>query len=61
MYRLAFYDPVRLGQDVEEELQHGGFFFEPNLVVVPSITRQNMEKATAQLVNQAGLGLLVAE
>jgi hypothetical protein len=39
----------------------GGILFEPNLVVVPAITRQNMEKAAAQLAKQAALGSLVAE
>ena len=60
-YRLMFYDSVRLGQDIEDELQRGGVFFEPNLVVVPTVTRQNMNKAAAQLVKQARLGSLVAE
>jgi hypothetical protein len=60
-YRLMFYDPVRLGQDIEEELRRGGVFFEPNLVVVPTVTRQDMENAAEQLVKQARLGSLVAE
>jgi hypothetical protein len=60
-YRLMFYDPVRLGQDIEDELQRGGVFFEPNPVVVPTVTRQNMDKAAARLVRQARLGWLVAE
>jgi hypothetical protein len=60
-YQLTFYDPARLGQDIEEVLQRGGIFFEPNLVVVPAVTRQNMEKAATQLVKQASLGSLVAE
>jgi hypothetical protein len=60
-YRLTFYAPTRLGQEIEEELQRGGFFFEPNLVVVPTVTRQNMEKAAAQLVEQGSLGSLVPE
>jgi hypothetical protein len=60
-YRLTFYDPARLGQDIEDELQRGGVYFEPNLVVVPAVTRQNMEKAAAQLMKQARLGSLVAE
>jgi hypothetical protein len=60
-YRLTFYDPARLGQDIENELQRGGVYFEPNLVVVPAVTRQNMEKAAARLMKQARLGSLVAE
>jgi hypothetical protein len=35
-YRLIFYDPVRLGQTIEDELQRGEAFFEPNLIVVRS-------------------------
>lgn len=33
-YRIAFYDPVRLSQEIQEEIHRGGVFFEPNLVVV---------------------------
>jgi hypothetical protein len=61
LYRLMFYDPTRLSQDIDDELQRGGVFFEPNLVVVPTVNRQNMEKAAAQLVQHARLGSLVAE
>ena len=34
-YRLNFYDPVRLGQEIESELHRRTAFFEPNLVVIP--------------------------
>ena len=60
-YRLTFYDPARLGQDIEEALRNGGIFFEPNLVVVPAVTPQNMEEAAVQLVKQASAGSLLAE
>ena len=52
-YRLNFYDPVRLGQEVDDELQRGRVFFEPNLVIVQSVTRSEMEKA-AELMTQSG-------
>jgi hypothetical protein len=61
VYRLVFYDPVRLGRDIGDEMQRCGVFFEPNLIVVPTVTRQNMEKAATLLVNQAHLGSLVPE
>jgi hypothetical protein len=37
-YRLSFYDPVRLGQEIQSEFERGSIFFEPNLVVVKSVT-----------------------
>ena len=45
-FELLFYDPVRLAQDVEEELRHAPFVFESNLVVIPSVTVENMARAT---------------
>ena len=60
-YRLNFYDPVRLRQDIEEELQRGNIFFEPNVVVVQSVTRRNMEKAAALLVQSGSASSLVAD
>jgi hypothetical protein len=44
-YSLTFYDPVRLRQDVEAELNSAPAFFEPNLVIVPAVTRKHIESA----------------
>jgi len=60
-YRLSFYDPARLGQEVDADIQRGGVFFEPNIVVIPSLTRSNMEDAVAQLVESGGVNSLIAE
>jgi hypothetical protein len=60
-YRINFYEPVRLAQDIEAELERGSLFFEPNLVVVPSVTRQNMETAVEFLVQSGIVSSLVAE
>jgi hypothetical protein len=49
-YALTFYDPTRLSQDIEEELRRGVEFFEPNLVVVRSITRAQIESSVAAIV-----------
>jgi hypothetical protein len=49
-YRLHFFDPARLGQEIQDELECGRVFFEPNLVVVQSVTKANMERAAALLV-----------
>lgn len=60
-YRLNFYDPVRLGQEIESELERGGVFFEPNLVIVRSVTRVDMQRAAEQLVQSDQLALLISE
>jgi hypothetical protein len=60
-YRINFYEPVRLAQEIEGELKRGSPFFEPNLVVVPSVTRQHMETAVEFLVQPGQLSSLVAE
>jgi hypothetical protein len=44
-YPVTFYDPVRLAQDIAEELRAGAVFFERNLLVVPAVTRTHMEAA----------------
>lgn len=52
-YRLNFYDVVRLSQEIESELDRTGVFFEPNLVIVKTVTRSDMERA-AELLTQSG-------
>jgi hypothetical protein len=56
---LNFYDPVRLGQEIESELDRGGVFFEPNLVIVRSVTRANMERAAALLTESGQVASLL--
>lgn len=60
-YRLNFYDAVRLGQEIESELQNGEMFFEPNLVVIRSVTRVEMERAIEQLVRSGLVASLTSE
>jgi hypothetical protein len=60
-YQITFYDPVRLRQTVEDELQSESVFFEPNLVVVPAVTRENMEKAIDFLIQSGGVSSLSPE
>jgi hypothetical protein len=59
-YRLSFYDAARLRQEIESEFQRGSIFFEPNLVVLPAVTRQNMEKAIDTLIRTRAIGALSA-
>ena len=60
-YRINFYDPVRLGQSIEDELKRDRAFFEPNLVVVQSVTRANMERAAALLAHSSLAAAFVEE
>jgi hypothetical protein len=49
-FKLFFYDPVRLAQDLENGLARGAVCIaEPGLVVVPRVTREYMQKAVNQL------------
>jgi hypothetical protein len=56
----VLYDPVRLRQEIESELERGEVFFEPNLVIIQSVTRANMERAAALLVESGQIAALVA-
>lgn len=60
-YRLNFYDPARLGQEIDAEIQRRRVFFEPNLVVIPTLTRASMESAVAALIDSGGVISLIAE
>jgi hypothetical protein len=60
-YRLNFYDVVRLSQEIESELDRGSIFFEPNLVVVKSVTGSHMEQAARQLAESSLVKFLVAD
>ncbi len=45
-YQLCFYDPVRLEQDLQEEVKSGrGYFAELNLILLPEVTTENIRKA----------------
>ena len=58
-YRLNFYDPVRLSQEIESELERGAVFFEPNLVIVRSVTKSDMQQA-AEVLAQSGQAVTLA-
>jgi len=60
-FQLNFYAPVRLGQDIESELERGVIFFAPNLVVVKSVTGSNMEQAAQQLAESDQVKFLVPD
>lgn len=52
-YRVNFIDPVRLGQDLESEAESGSLYLaEPGMIVVPSVTKELIQKAVDGLVTQ---------
>ena len=49
VFELTFYDPVRLSQGIEDEHKSGKIgFVERGLIVVPEVTKQNIELAIEQ-------------
>ncbi len=60
-FRLTFYDPVRLSQEIESELERGSAFFEPNLVIVRSVTKSDMRQAAEMLAQSGQTATLVPE
>jgi hypothetical protein len=52
-YALFFVDPARLQQELKDSEAGGqAYFAEPNLVVLPQVTRSHIEKAVEGLVKQ---------
>jgi len=52
-YSIAFYDPIRLQQTIDDDIRLGRpCFAEPGLVVVPEVTREAMEAAVRELVTE---------
>jgi len=50
---LTFYDPARLAQEIESELGEGkSGFIEQGLIVIPEVTKENIEKAIQQAKNE---------
>jgi len=60
-YLLNFYDAVRIGQEITSELERGGMFFEPNLLIIPSVTRAEMERAVELLMRSRQVASLIPE
>ncbi|CCE02264.1 hypothetical protein [Bradyrhizobium sp. STM 3809] len=60
-YRLNVYDPARVGQEIQSDLERGRPFFEPNLVIVKSVTRVAIEQAVHELVRSGRAAELIEE
>jgi hypothetical protein len=49
-YQLFFIDPVRLGQELQSNIDSGRLYFaEPNLIVLPEVTTEGIRKAVEGL------------
>jgi hypothetical protein len=53
-YKVTFYEPTRLAQDIERELQNRSFYLESNVLVIPSVTRAHIQKAVEAVVRVGG-------
>jgi hypothetical protein len=52
-YLVNFINPVRLSQDLEEEIKSGrAYFTEPGLIVLPEVTRTAILSAVKSLWNE---------
>ena len=49
---VEVYDPVRLAQSVTSDMARLGRFTARRLLVVPSVTRENIESAVSALVGE---------
>jgi hypothetical protein len=58
---VSFWDPVRLKQDLENALKGGNVCLaEPALIIVPSVTREYMERAVGELFRNGYFDRLLA-
>lgn len=52
-YPVCFYDIVRLQQDLQQEVEDGDpYIAEAGLIVLPEVTKENMEKAVGCLAEE---------
>lgn len=58
IYKLNFYDPIRLAQEIADELITQDVFIENNLLVIKSVDRLNMQNAIKYLIHSKKLCLL---
>lgn len=51
VYTFNFYDPVRLNQTIQDDLDSHQFFFYENMVVIPSVNIKNIEYFINDIIN----------
>lgn len=58
---LAFFDPVRLAQELDAEVASGrSCVAEPALIVIPQVTRANMARSVIELYESGYFDALIA-
>ena len=61
-YPVYFSDPVRLQQDLMEQVENGEpCFAEPGLIILPEVTLENINKAVQYLYQQRFFAFLKPE
>ncbi|MEU4116520.1 hypothetical protein AB0F71_18755 [Kitasatospora sp. NPDC028055] len=56
-FDLTIYDPVRLAQEISDEVSVGGYFAMANVLVVPAVTRAEVSRAVEDLARVGFCGL----
>ncbi|MGB8809287.1 MAG: hypothetical protein WCD17_07975 [Acinetobacter calcoaceticus] len=51
IYTFNFYDPIRLNQTIEDDLNSNQYFFYENLVVLPKVNLRNIEKFIEDIID----------
>ncbi|MBJ9704484.1 hypothetical protein [Acinetobacter calcoaceticus] len=51
LYTFNFYDPIRLKQNIEDDLRSDQYFFCENLVVLPKVNLRNIEKFIEDIID----------
>ncbi|WP_447508176.1 hypothetical protein [Acinetobacter lactucae] len=51
LYTFNFYDPIRLNQTIENDLNSNQYFFCENLVVLPKVNLKNIEKFIEDIID----------
>ena len=51
IYTFNFYDPIRLNQTIEDDLNLNQYFFYENIVVLPKVNLRNIEKFIEDIID----------
>lgn len=51
IYTFNFYDPIRLNQTIEDDLNLNQYFFYENMVVLPKVNLRNIEKFIENIIS----------
>lgn len=56
-FNLTIYDPVRLAQEIADEISSGGYLALSNVLVVPAVTKAEVSRAVGELARTGFGGL----